>query len=81
MTAVSHNKTCSLCFAFKVNAYDTKEGQCHYHPPKVINAEQDSLVSTWPIVDADDWCTKWQLRIQRSNIQVTVDALDDEEDD
>ena len=50
--------TCATCTFFE----DVKN-QCRYNPPTVQlnpNAAGAHIVSLWPRVDFDDWCSHWK---------------------
>ena len=59
MPKPDHIGTCNDCAYFVSNADAEHKGQCHYHPPQVVQIGDPIIKSVWPAVWPADWCGQW----------------------
>ncbi len=63
----SEAKICGNCrFASSVGSYP-RYLKCRFNPPAVIPTPAGRADTTWPMVERDDWCSKWLPHIFNSD--------------
>lgn len=62
MPKPDHIGTCSNCAYYHPAEAMGHKGECHYHPPQVVqtgDADHPIIKSVWPAVSPDSWCGQW----------------------
>lgn len=64
---MSEVKQCGLCFFYRVDPRNLRQGSCRYNPATltVIASPNGQPISmgAWPPVQETEWCGKWQTKI------------------
>lgn len=54
-------KLCAYCQHYRPSEEDAATGECRLNPPQVLHSEDEGPYCMFPIIDASDYCSKWEL--------------------